>query len=256
MTLATALVLGRVTDRWWWGEWVGRPSNRELIVTATREHVILTVAAVVIGLVLAVPAAIAVLRHPALKGWVLGTSGVLYTIPSLALYAMLVPYTGLSRTTALVPLVLYTLLILVRNTLTGLEQVPDDVRDATDGMGLSPRQRLWKVEIPLALPSIMAGIRIAAVSTIGLVTIAALVGLGGLGQLILVGLNRPIRTAVTVGIALSIILAVGADVALAALGRKLTPWSVRRTRTGRRVLVEDPEAADEVATLPDGAVGA
>jgi osmoprotectant transport system permease protein len=242
------------TEKWWWGEWVGRDANRDAIWSATREHVILTIGAVLIGMVIALPASIVVVRHPRLKGVVLGISGALYTIPSLALYGFLVPYTGLSRTTALVPLTLYTLLILVRNTVTGLEQVPEDVRDAADGMGLSRRQRLWKVEMPLALPSIMAGIRIATVSTIGLLTIAALVGLGGLGQLILTGLNRPVRTAVTVGVVLSIALAVGADLGLAWLGRVLAPWSVRRRARRRSVDAGDP--ADQVATLPDGAVTA
>ena len=127
----------------------------------------------------------------------------------------------------------------MRNTVTGLEQVPAEVRDASIGMGLSERQRLWKVELPLAVPSIMAGIRIATVSTIGMLTIAALVGLGGLGQLILIGLNRPIRTAVTVGVALSILLAVAADLGLAALagawrpgrGRAAAPRRARATRS-------------------------
>lgn len=245
-------VLATPTERWWWWEWLGRDANRELIADATREHVLLTVAAVVIGLVIALPLAVLVHRRPRWKGVVLGTAGVLYTVPSLALYAALVPYTGLSRTTALVPLVLYTLLILVRNTVTGLEQVPADVRDAADGMGLSPRQRLWRVEVPLAVPSIMAGVRIATVSTIGMLTIAALVGLGGLGQLILIGLNRPIRTAVTVGVLLSIVLAVGADVGLAALARRLTPW----TRGPRGRGGEDDISDGEVAVLPDGAVAA
>lgn len=247
--LTSSGVLASPTERWWWGEWLGREANRELIADATREHVLLTVAAVVIGLVIALPLAVWVHRRPRWKGLVLGTAGVLYTIPSLALYAALVPYTGLTRTTALVPLVLYTLLILVRNTVTGLEQVPAEVRDASVGMGLSSRQRLWKVELPLAVPSIMAGIRIATVSTIGMLTIAALVGLGGLGQLILIGLNRPIRTAVTAGVLLSILLAVGADVGLALLGRRLTPWA-RPARGGARR--GDPE----VAVMPDGAVAA
>jgi osmoprotectant transport system permease protein len=242
-------VLATPTERWWWGEWLGRDANRELIADATREHIVLTVAAVVIGLVIALPLAVMVHRRPRWRGVVLGTAGVLYTIPSLALFAALVPYTGLTRTTALVPLVLYTLLILVRNTVTGLEQVPAEVRDASVGMGLSSRQRLWKVEMPLALPSIMAGIRIATVSTIGMLTIAALVGLGGLGQLILIGLNRPIRTAVTAGVLLSILLAVGADVGLALLGRRLTPWARPSRRADGR---DDPE----VAVLPDGAVAA
>lgn len=244
------------TERWWWGEWVGREANRDAIWTATREHVILTVAAVLLGLVIAIPASIVVVRHPRLKGVVLGTAGALYTIPSLALYGVLVPWTGLSRTTALVPLTLYTLLILVRNTVTGLEQVPEDVRDAADGMGLSRRQRLWKVEMPLALPSTMAGIRIATVSTIGMLTIAALVGLGGLGQLILTGLNRPVRTAVTVGVVLSIALAVGADLGLAWVGRRLAPWSTRPRGRRHRAGGETTEPTDQVTTLPDGALAA
>lgn len=253
----TTLVLAvNNTEKWWWGEWVGREANRELIYTATREHVILTVGAVVIGLIVAIPASVLVLRRPRLKGAVLGTAGVLYTIPSLALYGVLVPYTGLSRTTALVPLVLYTLLILVRNTVTGLEQVPDDVRDAADGMGLSRRQRLWKVEMPLALPSIMAGIRIATVSTIGMLTIAALVGLGGLGQLILTGLNRPVRTAVTVGVVLSIGMAIGADLGLAWLGRRLAPWSTRPRGRRKRAGGEAVDPTDQVTAMPDGAVAA
>lgn len=249
----SALVLAvNNTDKWFWTEWLGREANQERIISATREHVLLTVAAVLIGLVVAIPASILVHRRPRLKGLVLGVAGALYTIPSLALYGLLVPYTGLKYRTALVPLVLYTLLILVRNTVTGLEQVPAEVRDAADGMGLSRRQRLWKVEMPLALPSIMAGIRIATVSTIGMLTIAAIVGLGGLGRLILAGLNLPMRTSVTVGVGLSIILAITSDVALAGLGRWLTPWS-RRTRKRRG---SASEVDDAVAVLPDGAVAA
>lgn len=247
----TALVLAvRDTERWWWGEWVSRDANQTLIWEALREHVILTVAAVLLGLIISLPASIAVLRLPRIKAVVLGVAGVFYTIPSLALYGVLVPYTGLTRTTALVPLTLYTLLILVRNTITGLEQVPADVRDAADGMGLDRRQRLWKVEMPLALPSIMAGVRIATVSTIGMLTIAALVGLGGLGQLIMIGLNRPMRTAVTVGVVLSVLLAMGSDLALFALGRLLTPW------TRRRKVRSVDGGAEPVAVMPDGSVAA
>ncbi|HMJ74988.1 MAG TPA: ABC transporter permease [Iamia sp.] len=251
----TALVLAvGNTDKWWFGEWVGREVNQDKIIAATREHVLLTVAAVVIGLVIAIPASILVVRFPLLKGAVLGVAGALYTIPSLALYGFLVPYLGLSYRTALVPLVLYTLLILVRNTVTGLEQVPAEVRDAADGMGMSRRQRRWRVEMPLALPSIMAGVRIATVSTIGMLTIAALVGLGGLGRLILSGLNLPMRTAVTVGVGLSVGLAVLADVGLALLGRWLTPWTRRPRRRRGESEATDPVAG--IAMLPDGAVTA
>lgn len=251
MTSGAVLAASNPTERWFWWEWVQRPDNVTLIRNAMWEHVVLTVMAVAIGLVVSLPAAIFVVHHPRLKGAVVGTAGVIYTIPSLALYAVLVPYTGLSRTTALVPLSLYTLLILVRNTVTGLEQVPSEIRDAADGMGYSRRARLMRVELPLALPSIMAGIRIATVSTIGMLTIAALVGLGGLGQLILIGLNRPMRTAVTIGAVGSILLAVGADLILATVQRRLTPWSIptgraRRARPTRAVTASARASATEV----------
>ena len=133
-------------------------------------------------LVIALPLALLSVRYRRLYGPVLAITGVLYTIPSLALFALLLPLTGLSRTTALIPLTAYTLLILVRNTVTGLDGVPPDVKDAATGMGYSPSRRLLRVELPLALPAIIAGIRIATVTTIGLVTVTALIGQGGLGR--------------------------------------------------------------------------
>ncbi|MGH2691886.1 MAG: ABC transporter permease, partial [Actinomycetota bacterium] len=151
----------------------------------------------------------------------------LYTIPSIAFMGLLVPFTGLSTLTALVPLVSYTLLIFLRNIVTGLDGVPEDTREAARGMGYSVRQLRWRVEIPLALPAIVAGLRLAAVSTIGLVTVTALIGKGGLGYLLLAGFRNllPRTTAVTVGAVLSVGLAVIADVLLLRLQRSLTPWS-------------------------------
>jgi len=137
---------------------------------------------------------------------------------------MLVPWTGLSRTTAEIGLVGYTLLILIRNTVAGLDAVPDDVREAARGMGFTRRRQLWRIELPLAMPSIIAGVRIATVTTIGLVTVTALIGQGGLGQLILEGLIRNFRTPLLVGTVLSIGLAVVADVSLIVLERLVTPW--------------------------------
>jgi osmoprotectant transport system permease protein len=180
--------------------------------------------------VVALPLGIACSRWRRLYAPVLAVTGVLYTVPSLAAFALLFPYFGLSRTTVLIPLVSYTLLILVRNVVTGLDAVPAEVKDAADGMGLSRGRRLVRIELPLALPTIMAGIRIATVTTIGLTAVAGLLAIPSLGNLIYVGQNRPIRTAVTVGIALSVALAVVADLLLGLVQRLLTPWSRARAR--------------------------
>jgi osmoprotectant transport system permease protein len=153
---------------------------------------------------------------------------VLYTIPSIAMFAVLIPWTGLSIWTALVPLTLYTLLILVRNIVTGLDGVPEDVRDAADGMGYKRLRRLASVELPLALPTIIAGIRIATVTTIGLVTVTAIVGQGGLGVFIRQGFQLDFRTPTVVGTVLSIALAVTADAILLLAQRLATPWARHR----------------------------
>jgi osmoprotectant transport system permease protein len=148
----------------------------------------------------------------------------MYTIPSLALFVILLPITGLSTTTAEIGLVSYTLLILIRNSVVGLRGVPEDVKEAARGMGYTDRALLWRVEIPLALPAIMAGIRIATVSTIGLVTVAALIGRGGLGQFILQGLSTFFKTEIFLGAALSVALALTADALLLGVQTVLTPW--------------------------------
>jgi osmoprotectant transport system permease protein len=189
------------------------------------QHVQLTVIAVVIGLAISLPVGISAYRHHRIYGPVSGFAGLLYTIPSLALFALLVPYTGLSTTTAEIGLVSYTLLILIRNIVSGLEGVPSDVREAARGMGYSDRQLLWRVEIPLALPVIIAGVRIATVTTIGLVTVTALIGQGGLGALILQGYRQDFPTPAYAGAALSVVLAVLSDVVLLTIQRLLTPWA-------------------------------
>ena len=189
------------------------------------EHVELTVIAVVVGLLIALPIGVAIFRRRPLRSPVLGVAGVLYSIPSLALFAFLTPYTGLTYITAEVGLVSYTILILVRNIVVGLEAVPADVRDAARGMGYRPLVQLLRVELPLALPSIFAGVRIATVTTIGLVTVTALIGAGGLGRLILEGLIRDFKTPLVVGTVLSILFALVADLSLAAVQRLSTPWA-------------------------------
>ncbi|MGH9278652.1 MAG: ABC transporter permease, partial [Acidimicrobiales bacterium] len=150
-------------DPWVRWDWVSRHGDD--IAAAVRQHVELTVIAVGIGLLISFPLALLVRRWRWLQAPILSLSGILYTIPSLALFALLLPWTGLSRTTAEIGLISYTLLILVRNILAGLDGVPRDVRDAAEGMGFSRRRQLWRIELPLATPVIIAGVRIATVTT-------------------------------------------------------------------------------------------
>ncbi|MEA2900666.1 MAG: osmoprotectant transport system permease protein [Actinomycetota bacterium] len=201
--------------------------------TALVQHVELTLVAVGLGLVVASVLAAIALRYRWTTGPITTFTAFVYTIPSVALFGLLVPYTGVSRTTAVIPLVGYTLLVLVTSILTGFRSVPPSVRDAAEGMGLSPARRVFTVELPLAVPYIVTGIRVATVTTVGLVTVAAIVGEGGLGRLILDGLRRTFWTPMTVGASLSIILALVLDLSLWGLGRALTPWT-RRRRAGAR----------------------
>jgi osmoprotectant transport system permease protein len=206
--------------RW---SWIG--DNVDEIVSRGSQHVWLTVVSVVIGFVLAFPLAIFASRRRWITGPLTAVASVLYTIPGLALIALLIPFTGLSLTTVTVPLILYNLLILFRNSLAGLAGVEADVKEAAVGMGYTRRQLLWRVEIPLATPVIVAGLRIAAVSTIGLVTVAALIGRGGFGQFILLGLNTFYWTPLLVGVVLSVALAVVVDLVLLFAQRLTTPWA-------------------------------
>jgi osmoprotectant transport system permease protein len=205
-------------------------SNWEPILRYLGEHVRLTVAAVVIGALIAFPLALLARRSRYLAGPVLGLSTLIYTIPSLAMFAFVAPVTGLSAATVLIGLVLYSLVILVRNFLAGLQSVPDDVREAARGMGYGPVRMLWQVELPLALPSVMAGLRIATVSTVALVTVGVIVGHGGLGQLITGGFNANFyRAEIVTGALGCVLLALLADLLLAGVEKALTPWT-RRAR--------------------------
>lgn len=221
-------VLAVIKEPWVRWDWVGR--HTALILSALREHVELTLIAVGVGLLIAAPLALLIRRWRWMQTPVLSLTGVLYTIPSLALLALLVPWTGLTRTTAEIALVSYTLLILVRNIVAGLDGVPADVREAAEGMGYSRSSQLLHVELPLAMPVIVAGIRIAVVTTIGLVTVTALIGQGGLGRLINDGLNLGFRTEIVVGSVLSVLLAVVADLTLIAVQRFSTPWTRAKAR--------------------------
>jgi osmoprotectant transport system permease protein len=219
----TPVVLANDADSFIWWDWVSR--NSDEIWDATVEHIQLTLLTVVIGIVLSALLTAVALRFRITTTPILWATGLVYTIPSIALFGFLVPRLGLGYRTALVALVGYTLVILVRNMVAGMEGVPATVREAATAMGFRSWRRFWSVELPLALPTIMAGIRIATVGTVGLVTISALVGEGGYGSLINDGLNRQnFSTPIVVGAVLSIVMALVLDLALWATQRVLTPW--------------------------------
>jgi osmoprotectant transport system permease protein len=193
------------------------------------EHLLVTIIAVAAGFVISFALALAVRRWPPIYGPILAVSGVLYAIPSIALFVLFIPITGLSLLTVEIALVSYTLVILVRNIVTGLRAVPPEVIEAARGMGYSDRQRLWRVELPIAMPIIVAGLRIATVTTIGLVTIATLIGMGGLGYLIVnIGIQRRFPTATLTGVIVVVLLATVIDLGFQALQRRLTPWATAR----------------------------
>jgi osmoprotectant transport system permease protein len=205
--------------------------NWDTIVGYLGEHVRLTVGAVVIGALIALPLALLARRTRLLAGPVLALSTIVYTIPSLAMFAFIFPFTGLSATTVLIGLIAYSLVILVRNFLAGLQGVPDDVREAARGMGYGAARQFLQIELPLALPAFMAGLRIATVSTVALATVGVIVGHGGLGQLIVGGFNANFyRAEIVTGAVGCVLLALVADVLLAGAERLLTPWT-RAVRT-------------------------
>lgn len=210
---------GEPLVRW---DWI--VGNLDEIALRVGEHLLLTAVAVAGGLAIAAVLSWVVLRVPRAEQPATIVTGTLYTIPSLALFALLVPYTGLTLLTAEIGLISYTLLILMRNIIAGIRSVPAEVRESALGMGCTPRQLLWSVQLPLALPVIVAGIRIATITTIGLVTVTALIGQGGLGYLILIGIQRFFSTPLIVGAVLSVALAVAADAALLSAQRRFSPW--------------------------------
>jgi osmoprotectant transport system permease protein len=191
------------------------------------DHVQLTLISVALGLVIAAGLAALALRFRWTAAPINGLTAFIYTIPSVALFGVLTPYFGISKTPAIIALTGYTLLILVSSIVGGFRSVPRAVREAANGMGLTPRRRLFTVELPLALPFIITGIRVATVTTIGLVTVASVIGQGGLGDLILDGLQRAFWTPMIVGAVLSVLLALAFDLAIYLAGRAVTPWARR-----------------------------
>ena len=213
--------------RW---DWIA--NHLDDVAEKTWQHLQLLVIPMVAGFIIAFALAVLALRRPGTVGPVTAVTGLLYTIPSLAAFAVLIPITGLSLMTAIIPLTTYTLLILYVNTVSGLRSVPPEVNEAADAMGYTRGSRLWHVQLPLAIPLIMAGVRVAAVTTIGLVTVAAIIGgnrFGGLGQFITEGLQTDFDTKIYLGAVGSVILAFVVDGALVALQRALTPWTRART---------------------------
>ena len=186
------------------------------------QHVYLTVVALAIGFAIAASLALVAHRRRWLVGPVTTVTGIMYTIPSLSLFFLLQPITGRGTTTALVALVSYTLLIIFRNVLAGLDNVAPETRDAARGLGLTDAQVLWRIEVPLALPEIMAGLRVASTTTVGLATLAFFAGAGGLGGAIFS--NLTFKSNVIVGGGLCVLLAVALDLFILGAQRMLTPW--------------------------------
>ena len=188
-----------------------------------KQHIVLTLVAVAIGFVIAGGLALLAHRRRRLVGPIVNVTGILYTIPSVAAFFLLLPITGRGQDTALIALVAYTLLILFRNMIDGLDSVPSESVDAGRGMGLTPRQLLWRVEIPLALPAILAGLRVATTTTVGLAALAFFAGAGGLGDVIQDDLS--FKSDVVMASLLCVVLAAVLDGLILIVQRALTPWS-------------------------------
>lgn len=200
-------------------------------LTPTLEHVVLVVLSVVFGLVVALGLAVLSHRRRWLVPVFVSGTGILYTIPSIALFLLLLPITDRGTTTAVIALTLYNLQIIYRNSVVGLNNVPGSARDAGRGMGMTDRQLLWKVEMPLAMPEIIAGVRIATVSTVAIATLAIFAGAGGLGEVIYSeGIQRDVfKTAIVMGSAIAIALAIAFDAILLVVQKFLSPWRKART---------------------------
>ncbi len=196
--------------------------------TPTLQQFELVVISLALGFAVAIVLALLAHRQRWLKGPLLAATGVLFTIPSLAAFFLLLPITGLGRTTAILVLAVYTLQIIYRNTVLGLENVPSSVIDAARGMGLTDRQILWRIELPLATPEIIAGLRVATVSTIAIATLAVFINAGGLGSQILGSGNLTFPTTIIISATIVVLMALVFDAVLLMIQRLITPW--RRAR--------------------------
>ncbi|MFF7533091.1 ABC transporter permease [Streptomyces bobili] len=209
-------------------DWSWISGHTDDLTTLTISHLQAALSAVLLGLLISLPLAVLAHRVRSLRGILLGLSNILFTIPSIAVFVLLLPVSGLTRTTTVIGLTIYTLVVLLRNTVEGLDSVPERTKEAAKAMGTRPLRTLLTVELPLALPVIMAGVRIATVMSISLVSVATYIGDGGLGQLFTDGFQRDFPTPVIAGVVLTLLLAVVADALLVALQYALTPWKRRR----------------------------
>jgi osmoprotectant transport system permease protein len=219
----------KVFDVGWVGDHVGQ------IVERILQHLELTILPLILGIIISLVLAVWAVRQQRVYAPITAITGLLYTIPSLAAFALLVPITGITLVTALIPLTTYTLLILFRSFASGFTSVPAEILEAAEGMGYTRRQRLFRVELPLAVPLMIAGIRLASVTTIGLATVAAVLGgetFGGLGQLITEGIQTFFPTKYLLGAALSVLLAFSADFLFVRFERLITPWAHARVGAG------------------------
>jgi osmoprotectant transport system permease protein len=212
-----------------WFCWQYVDDRHQELTDATVQHVQITLAAVALGLLIAFPVALLARRSARTESLVLGAATGIYTVPSLALFPLLVPFTGLSLTTVVIGLALYALTILARAIVDGLRAVPDDVRESAVGLGYGPLRLLLKVELPLALPTVIAGLRVATVSTVALTTVGSLVAYGGLRNLIRDGVRTHFRAELVSAAVLCVVIAVAFDVLLVLAQRVLTPWARRRS---------------------------
>jgi len=211
-------------------DWAWVSGNLGLIAHYTGQHLFLALMPILFGIVIAVPLGIACVRWRWTYPPVLSITSVFYALPSLALFLVLIDYTGLTDTTVVIPLTLFSLAVLVPNVVDGLRSVPEPVRQAATAMGFGTLRRLVRVELPIAIPVVIAGLRVATVSNISLVSVGQLIGIGGLGYLFTDGEQRNFPTEIYAGIALIVILALAADTVLVLARRWLTPW--QRTRGG------------------------
>jgi osmoprotectant transport system permease protein len=211
------------------------PDHVGLIVERLAQHLELTILPLILGIVISLVLAIWAVRQRRVYPPITAITGLLYTIPSLAAFALILPITGLTLITALIPLTTYTLLILFRSFASGFTSVPAEILEAAEGMGYTRRQRLFRVELPLAVPLMIAGIRLASVTTIGLATVASVLGgdtFGGLGQLITEGIQTFFPTKYLLGAILSVLLAFAADFLFVRFERLITPWAHARVGAG------------------------
>jgi len=206
-------------------DWQWVTDNLGMIGELTLQHVQMVLLSLVLGTVITALMLLLSIVWPSLAGPLMSLSGVLFTIPSLALFILLLPWTGLSMTTSVIGLTLYSLLILLRNVLAGMQKLPAEVLESARALGYTRFGRFIDIEFFLILPALFAGLRIASVTLVGLVIVTALIGQGGLGQLMIVGFNQNFLTPILISLALSLVLSLLLDLVITRVGYRLTGWT-------------------------------